>query len=72
MTLRKHLTGYGWNPEDAANVASRYFSGGIHFAIESVKWMDDEDHDYSGEMHACIQEWERSEAALVSTEYVLK
>lgn len=59
MTLSDFLINYGWNQDDANKVEDAYRTGGVAAAKATVVWMDDEDHDYSGEMADCIGRWEK-------------
>ena len=52
--LMKHLVGYGWQEDDMILVVDSYYRGGIDAAVHEIRWMDDDEHDYSSELRECI------------------
>ena len=57
--LVEYLIRYGWQDEAAQAIAHAYSVGSPSrkAALAIVKWMDDETHDYSGELDDCITQW---------------
>lgn len=56
--LSEVLLRYGYNEEDIAEIQSVYLSGGIEKAVNAFKWVDDAEHDYSGELRDVIKKWQ--------------
>lgn len=59
MTLVESLTAYGWFEEDARDAAAAFETGGVEAVRAAFVWLDDEEHDYSGEMVDCVEAWKR-------------
>jgi len=62
MTLDEWLYRYGWNRDDALAAAVAFdaeteVTSKARSAAATAAWMDDEQHDYSGEMLDCIAGW---------------
>ena len=64
--LCEFLKRIGWCPDEANEVHSAYYKGGIEAGVEAIKCFDDAKHDYSGEMREDILRWQTENNELPS------
>jgi hypothetical protein len=55
--LLEYLLRIGWSVDIAVDAGAAYQQGGVEEARRVSKWMDDDEHDYSGEITDDIQHW---------------